>query len=149
MEYIDLELKAFTIIDKFLLAISENKEKNFITYGKNQEYFIAKQLMEKYDLINFRAPGETMSIVDITIDGLNVLKAGGMINFLKNIDDQNETAILKQDLEIEKLDIEIGLINKQLKDYLKTKSWAIAAVIISASVLIFEIIKWVIELANK
>ncbi len=67
--FTDLEEKAFVIIDDFLKQLQADDDSFFSTYAKPKEYFLAKELMEKYSLVTFRAPGNNLSIVDITQTG--------------------------------------------------------------------------------
>jgi hypothetical protein len=121
MEHSELEKKAYKIIDSFLKDLESGKEEVFSTYGRPQEYNLAKQLFTEYDLIRFRVPGDNLSIVDITQNGLNIIKVGGIENFLDSKIQQTESKELKEKLEFEKLQAEVVLIQNQLLDYDKTK----------------------------
>jgi hypothetical protein len=146
MEHSDLEKKAYKIVDSILNELKLGKEKVFNTYAKPQEYFIAKQLFETYDLIRFRVPGENLSIVDITQKGLDIIKVGGMEKFLDSKTQQGESKELREKLEFEKLQAEVVFIQKQLMDYDKTKKRAKRSEWIAIMAIILTIISLLLKL---
>jgi len=100
--YTDKQEIAFAIIDKFLAELqSSNGNINFNTYGKSTEYFLAKDLMETHGLIKYRNPASNTSIVDITQNGVELLKYGGIKKYLTNSKQSSEE---KGKLEFEKIE---------------------------------------------
>ncbi|MFZ4740087.1 MAG: hypothetical protein ACOYLE_02865 [Bacteroidales bacterium] len=146
MEHNELEKKAYEIVDSFLNKLEKGKEIFFNTYCKPQEYNLAKQILEKYDLIIYRAPGEKSSIVDITQNGLEIIKVGGIQKFLDSKTQQEESKELKEKLEFEKLQAEIVLIQKQLFDYEKTKKRAKRSEWIAIIAILITIISLILPL---
>ncbi|MBS1656333.1 MAG: hypothetical protein JSU05_15880 [Bacteroidetes bacterium] len=81
----ELEEKAFIIVDSFLNDLSLSKNNGFFsTYGKPNEFFLAKEIMDKYQLISYRNPGSKTSIVDISQNGLIILRSGGIKKYLSD-----------------------------------------------------------------
>ena len=140
--YSELEIKAFKIVDDFLKKLEEGDPIPFYTFGQPKEYKIAEQLFKEHDLIQSRNPSNINSIVDITRNGLEVIKIGGIERYLTIIKEQDEIKQSKEILEYEKLRNELELIKNQLNDYSKTKKIALAAILISLLTFLFEIIKW-------
>jgi hypothetical protein len=149
MQLSELEIKACNLIDDFLEKLEGRQVKFFDTYAKPPEYYIAKELMDKYNLISYRAPGNKMSIVDITTNGLKIKPIGGMKNFVCSINQKVETKDVKDKMEYDKLQAEVILIQNQMFDYDKTKRRAargelVAIIAVIVSVLGF-FLQWLLS----
>ncbi len=139
----ELEEKTFLVVDKFLNELNTfNTEISFYTNGNSKEYFLAKELMLKYDLIKYRKPGSNTSIVDITQNGLTILKGGGIKVFLSKSAQKMEE---RENLEMQKLRGEIDDLTNRLMDYDNVKSrsvrsdrLAILAIILTAIGLLLQ-----------
>jgi hypothetical protein len=139
MQLSELEIKACNLIDDFLEKLEGRQVKFFDTYAKPPEYYIAKELMDKYNLISYRAPGNKMSIVDITTNGLKIKPIGGMKNFVCSINQKVETKDVKDKMEYD----------NQMFDYDKTKRRAargelVAIIAVIVSVLGF-FLQWLLS----
>jgi hypothetical protein len=117
--FTEQEEKAFVVVDKFLNDLTTSDKRSwFNTYAKPTEYFLAKELMDKYHLITYRAPGSKTSIVDIGDNGLRIIKAGGIKKYLQSINEKSEE---KENLELQQLRTNVQILVDQRSDYLKDR----------------------------
>lgn len=118
--FTDLEEQAFIIVDNYLTDLIKSSDiPLFNMYGASKQYIIAKQILEKYDLINYRAPGNASSIVDITTKGLTINKNGGIRLYLVSIAQKLEE---KENLELQKLRSENKKLLNDLVEFRTIKS---------------------------
>lgn len=117
--FTELEEKAFKVVDEFLGELQSSKnEKSFFTYGKPQEFFLAKELMKMHKLIIYRIPSSDTSICDIGPMGIEVIKKGGIKKYLVSINQSKEE---KENLELQQLRKNIEVLTNQHNDYLQEK----------------------------
>jgi hypothetical protein len=134
----ELEEKSFKVIDEFLLKLQSSPE-SFITYGKPTEFFLAKDLMKTHKLIAYRIPGSDTSICDISQTGLEVIKKGGMKNYLLSISQSKEE---KENLELQQLRTNVINLTNQHIDYLRDRKrfirneWAMWLTLLLAAIAI-------------
>jgi hypothetical protein len=119
--YSDLEISAFKLIDELLLSLSKNHSGgSFNVYNAGTPGQIALKHLNDYRLVNFRAPGNTSSIVDILPDGIKVLKAGGMEKYLNQLNNNLEE---KENLQFEQLKLSVDELRKKFFDYDKKQGY--------------------------
>ena len=139
--FTEQEEKAFIVIDTFLTELTTSDKGGwFNTYGKPTEYFLAKELMDKYRLITYRAPGSKTSIVDIGDNGLTIIKAGGIKKYLLSINEKMEE---KENLELQRLRLENEKLVNDLVDFPKIKSqrnWLFIIAVIELLAILIELI---------
>lgn len=141
------EEKAFVIIDNFLHELtSSNKGGWFNTYGKPTEYFLAKELMDKYRLITYRNPLSKMSKVDIGEKGLTIIKAGGIKKYLLSNNHKSEE---KETLELQRLRLENDKLVNDLIDFPNVKSQRNWLFVIAAVELLAILIGLILQLKGK
>lgn len=113
------------LIDGFLGRLDNEKNVTLLQVDKKpdtQNAIIARQTMIQEKFITLRNPlNEKTSIVDITIEGKNMMNAGGYRNFLKARHDAEVRKAYIESLEIEKTKYDIELAKKIIKDYQTTK----------------------------
>jgi hypothetical protein len=115
----DKEEKAFKVVDDFLIKLQTSCNGEwFKTYGKPPEFFLAKQLMEKYNLITYRAPGSKESLSDISPDGLMIINNGGLRNYLISLGHSKEE---RENLELQQLRTNVQVLSNQHLDYEKDR----------------------------
>lgn len=145
--FTEQEEKAFVVIDNFLNELtSSSKGGWFNTYGKPTEYFLAKELMDKYRLITYRNLGSKMSIVDIGDNGLTIIKTGGIKKYLLSNNQKSEE---KENLELQRLRLENEKLVNELVDFPKVKSQRNWLFVIAAVELLAILIGLILQLKGK
>ncbi len=143
--YSDIELKAFDIIDKFLQHLVDNGSGSVYNIGKDfysTESQIAYKIMCDKDLISFRKGyADKNSIIDISTNGLTILKIGGYKKYLDTLQQQSDHDNYVKNLEIEKTKIDLKLAKKILKEYPYTKWIARIGLIIAIISLIVTLLQ--------
>jgi hypothetical protein len=140
-----IESEAYEIIDIFLNDLI-NKKVHTITDIKGRlattESQIAKDIICREHLISFRKGYEDrLSRIDITPEGLSILKLGGYQKYLDLKKQLREKEERQRAVEIEKTQIDLELSKKYLEDYPKTKKIAWIGLSLSIIVAIIEVIK--------
>lgn len=142
-EYDQAELKAFSIVDGFLVSLRGNTRGRTIYDDRELAYtpagIIAQKIIRDHELILLRKPEVGVkSVVDISRKGLEVIKNGKIQAYLE----RQEAKELQKE-EAESLDLEIS--RNVVKDYPATKRRANAAIIIAAVAITFQLIQYFIK----
>jgi hypothetical protein len=75
--------KIYALVDDFLFGLQNGRYQGLISWG--DRHMGAVKLMDDMGLIAYRNPqNKITSICDLTIEGLEVIEAGGIENFLEN-----------------------------------------------------------------
>ncbi len=142
-KYEETELKSFELVDRFLVSLRNNKHGR--TFHDDRELMftppgqIAKKIIVDNELIIFRKPEAGLnSVVDISQEGLKVIKNGKIQIYLEKIE-ENE----KQREETEQLELEIS--RNIVKDYPATKKKANVAFIIAIVAILFQVLQYFIK----
>jgi hypothetical protein len=145
--FTEQEEKAFIVVDNFLKELSASDNGGwFNTYGASSDRILAKELLDKYGLITYRSTNRKTSIIDISQEGLRILKAGGLKKYLS---DTIEYAEQKEKMQYEKLNAELIDIRNKIFDYDSTKKRAIRGEWIAALGLLLSAIAILITLLSK
>jgi hypothetical protein len=144
--YSDIELKAFEIIDKFLQLLVDKGSGSVYNIGKDfysTESQIAYKIMCDRDLIHFRKGyQDTDSVIDITQNGLYILKIDGYKKYLDTLQQQSDHDNYVKNLEIEKTVTDLKLAKKMLKEYPYTKWFARIGFAIAIGLGLLELIRF-------
>ena len=143
----EIELKAFELIDNFLQHLVDKGSGN--AYEISNDFYstptqIAFKIMSDKEFISFRKGyPDKDSIVDISTNGLHILKIGGYKSYLDALENQAQLDNYKQKLEIEKAKTDLELAKRMLKEYPLTKWTARIGFIIALGLAILELIKFI------
>lgn len=137
MNYSEEDLTAFKIVDEVLLRLSKNEHIFFNEPDKSDEYKLAIKYLEDYKLIRYVNPVNKESLIDITENGVDILKKGGLLNYFNAINNAVKRDDLVDKLEFEKIMAEIRR-DQSIKYLLKL-------ILIGVTlILIFTIYRWVV-----
>lgn len=142
----EIESKAFEIIDNFLKHLVEKGSGSVYNIGKDfysTESQMAYKIMCDKDLISFRKGyADKNSIIDISQNGLTILKIGGYKKYLDTLQQQSDHDDYVKNLEIEKTETDLKLAKKMLKEYPYTKCFARIGFAIALGLGILELIRF-------
>ena len=143
--YVEKELEAFELIDKFLTELSNSAHGAFFsTLDGKSEKQMAKTLMDDHKLIRYRNPSSKTSVADITAEGLAVLREGGFRIYLENKNETNrQREVFQAEIEsreLEKVKLEITDLVNRLVDYQTVKNQAKYSIIIAFISILIAII---------
>lgn len=143
--YSDSELKAFEIVDNFLEDLSKKNGgsvydiKNFHSLESQLAYNI---IVDK-DLVTFRKGyADKNSVIDISQNGLAILRIGGYKKYLDALKEQSDNDEYVRNLEIEKTKTDLDLAKKMLKEYPYTKWFARIGFAIALGLGLLELIRF-------
>ena len=145
--YSDIELKSFKLIDSFLKKLSDDGDGSFYDIDPNNQHSkecqFAYKIMCDKDLISFRKGfPDKNSIIDISSNGINILKLGGYTNYLDALILKSDKDEYIKNLEFEKTKTDLELAKRMLKEYPKTKWAARLGFIIASCLAILELVKF-------
>lgn len=139
----DFETNIFKIVDDELDHLLKEK------YGATIKFEIyttegqqALEIIQNHNLITFRDLEINNCIADISLNGRYVITSGGIKKYLNNLREKVLQKENKEELELEKIKKEIILLKNQLGDYRTNKWIALLALIISVSLAILELLKF-------
>ena len=151
----DLESKAYGIVDTLLIILKDNpKGTPYYAEGLGSAGFLAKEIIDRYKLVNYQRSNNAQSFVSIGAEGFKVLELGGIEEYIalrQNKEKEKESLeiqLLRSDLQKTRLEID-NLVNT-VSDYDKTKSIASRGFTISVITVILLILTTVREfMCNK
>lgn len=141
------------LVDKILILVSNrtstpiydflSRDFGIITHKEKSD--IVKYMIDKNLIKQLRYE----SSVECTSHGLEIVNNGGWLKYieLKNIESNKLKE--KEKKELKKLDLDIELNEKVVKDYPKTKRLSIVGILIGAFAIILQIIQLIIEWQSK
>ena len=132
--------EAYNIIDKELEHLSKESDAaiDFNIYSTVGQQ--ALKIIQDHVLITFRSANIPGSMADIQPKGLEVLKIGGIKNYLDKLNNKTIQGEAKEALEIEKLQHDILYLKNQLTDYKSNKRRTSFALIIAIIALLLQLL---------
>ena len=128
-----LEIKAYELIDELLFEISKtNKAAAFAVYSNRSAGTLAKDILEKYELVTFTGNHKNILLAHILPAGIKVTENGGIQKFLAALSEKESEIEFASKLELQKVRLEIDDLTNRLIDYRKIKNQSLWAIIFSA-----------------
>lgn len=135
-----LEKETFEIVDDFLKSILNKPDSFFSWKSKGQPAYRAFEILKNHNLVTFRAKGSDTSVLDISDNGINVLKIGGIEKYFESINKKSEK---KEILENQNLRLQNEKLQNDLIEFPKIKSqrnWLFFIAIVEALAILTGIV---------
>lgn len=135
---------AYLLIDNFIERLVAEKSISVFNIDRrhdSKKAIYALDIMDKYGLITYKKGyREASSIVDITLEGYEVWKLGGIKNYLSALAEKEAHENYVKNIELEKTKYDIELSSRILKDYPRTRLFALISIIISFLLSVYAVI---------
>lgn len=140
-------IRADLFLKKLLLKNGMTNVEAYSFFKDKDEAFFVARLLNKMELVKLVAPTYAEPFSLITVNGgiETLLNNGGLTTIAENRETERNKKSERENLELEKIKVDLALAQKTLKEFPRTKFLAWGGFIIGITLLVFRIIQWLTE----